>query len=97
MKITKHAKTRSKERNGWNNKATERMIPKILEQGIKHECTKGNLNKWVSTLYRNHKRKGTDIRLYGDKAYIFVKETLITVIQIPADLANNMNKYIRQD
>ena len=97
MKITKHAKTRSKERNGWNDKSTERMIPKVLENGIKHKQTKGNLHKWMTGLYGNYKLKGTDIRLYGDKAYIFVNQSLVTVLQIPANLTRNMDKLVYKD
>ena len=97
MKITKHAKKRSKERNGWSDKATERMVPKILKSGIRHEQTKGHLHKWVSGLYDSHKRKGADIRLYGDKAYIFANDVLITVVQIPANLTKNMDKLVRKE
>ena len=94
MKITNHARDRSKERNGWSDKVTERMIPKVLEKGIRHNQTKGNLHKWMSGRYNNYKRKGADIRLYGDKAYIFVNESLITILQIPQDLCKNMKKMI---
>ena len=94
MKITKHANARSKERNGWNTKTTERMLQKVLEQGITHSQTKGRLNKWMSSLYSNYRRKGKDIRLYGDKAYIFVNESLLTVLQIPANLTKDMNNFI---
>lgn len=94
MKITKHAKERSKERNGWNIKATERMSKKVLEQGIRHSQTKGRLNRWMSSLYNKHRREGADIRLYGDKAYIFANETLITVLQIPSNLTKDINNFI---
>lgn len=95
MKITKHANQRSKERNGWNDKTTERMVAKVLEKGIQHKQTKGNLHKWMTGLYAAHKRKGADIRLYGDKAYVFVYQTLITVVPIPQNLRNNMKNLIR--
>ena len=97
MKINEHAKIRSKERNNWSAKTTDRMIPKVLEKGIRHSQTKGRLHKWMSGLYDRHRRKGADIRLYGDKAYIFADETLITVIQIPANLTKNMYKLVRKD
>ena len=97
MKITKHAKSRSKERNGWNERTTERMIQKVLEKGINHKQTKGRLNKWVSGLYDKHRRKETQIRLYGDKAYVIVEQTVITVLQIPANLTKDMKKFIRKD
>lgn len=97
MRITNHAQERSKERNGWSDKVTERMIPKILEKGIRHNQTKGNLHKWMTSLYNNHRRKGTDIRLYGDKAYVFVNEALVTVLQIPSSLTKDMHKMVKKD
>lgn len=97
MEIKKHAKKRNKERNGWNEKALERMIPKILEDGITHDQTKGRLNKWMSSVYDNCRKKGKDVRLYGDKAYVFVNRSLVTVLQIPANLTKDMDKFIRRD
>ena len=96
MKITEHAKTRSKERNGWNEKTTERMVQKVLEKGISHKQTKGRLNKWITSLYFKN-TNANNIRLYGDKAYIFHNETLITVLQIPSNLTKDMEKFICKD
>lgn len=33
--ITKHAYTRMKERNGWNKKATVRMVSRIYNKGMR--------------------------------------------------------------
>lgn len=35
-----------------------------------------------------------NIRIYGDKAYIFNDETLITVIQVPQELTKNLKDMI---
>ena len=96
MRVSKHAKERSKQRNGWNEKTTERMVQKVLEKGIPHRQTKGRLNKWVTSLYFKN-ADANNIRLYGDKAYIFHNETLITVLQIPANLTKDMEKFICKD
>ena len=97
MKISKHAKDRSKERNGWNEKTTERMVQKILEKGITHKQVRGRLEKWMSGIYERYKKKGKDVRLYGDKAYVFVGTELLTVLQIPANITKDMDKFIRKD
>lgn len=96
MRVSKHAKERSKERNGWNEKTTERMVQKVLEKGIPHRQTKGRLNKWVTSLYFKN-TDANNIRLYGDKAYIFHNKTLITVLQIPANLTRDMENLICKD
>ena len=80
MKITRHAKTRLKERNGFNKKATDRMAQKALEKGIPYSRTKGRLHQWLTAKYFKNRNAG-NTRVYGDKAYIF-EET---------NISNNIN------
>lgn len=96
MKVTHHAKDRLKERSGLNKKSVDRIAKKALEEGIPHKQTTGRLNKWITSLYFNNKA-ANNIRLYGDKAYIFSKETLITVLQIPPSLTKDLAKMIKKD
>lgn len=95
-KISKHAEQRLKERNGLGKKSYDRIVEKAYENGINHSQTKGNLHKWMSGLYQKYPRKGTEIKLYGDKAYIFVEQVLVTVLQIPNDIKKNMSVMIRK-
>lgn len=95
MKITKHAEMRMKQRNGLNKKACSRMAQKALECGISHAQTKGRLNKWMTSLYFANK-EANNIRLYGDKAYIFCGEVLVTVLQIPNDLRKDIESMIKK-
>ena len=44
-----------------------------------------NLQKWVDSLYFYNK-SANQIRLYGDMAYIFHNQKLITVIKVPENL-----------
>ena len=94
--MTKHAETRLKERCGFNKKACQRMTEKAYIEGITHSQTKGRLNKWVTSLYFRNKN-ANNIRLYGDKAYIFCNETLVTVIQIPIKLMKDFKKMVKID
>jgi hypothetical protein len=91
MVITNHAENRLKERSGLGKKSQERIVAKVLKEGITHSQTKGSLKKWVDSLYFRNKN-ANNIRLYGDKAYIFCNEVLVTVLQIPANLTKNINK-----
>ncbi len=95
MKISDHAKQRMKERCGFNKKSQERMAKRALEQGITHKQTKGRLNKWVTSLYFKN-RNANNIRIYGDNAYIFCGDTLVTVIPVPPSLKKDLDRMIKK-
>lgn len=95
MEVSKHAEERLKERCGFSKKTCERMAQKAFYEGVTHSQTKGRLNKWVTSLYFRNK-SANNIRLYGDKAYIFCDETLVTVIQIPIDLMKDLKSMIKK-
>lgn len=94
VKISKHAEMRLKERCGLNKKSMKRVVEKAFNDGVQHKETKGNLCKWITSLYLKHKT-ANNIRLYGDKAYIFVGDVLVTVIQIPSNLRNDMSSFTK--
>ena len=94
MEVSNHAKERMKERCGFNKKSCDRMASKAFKEGISHKQTKGRLNKWVTSLYFKNK-SANNIRLYGDKAYIFCDSVLVTVIQIPIGLMKDFKKMIK--
>lgn len=94
INISNHARKRRRERCGFNKKAGERMARKAFHEGITHAHTKGNLNKWVTSLFFKAK-KADNIRLYGDYAYIFCGEVLVTVIVIPASLKKDLKSMLR--
>lgn len=96
IQISKHAEARLHERCGINRKSTQRIAEKAFNEGIQHSQTKGNLKKWVTSLYFNNKA-ANNIRLYGDKAYIFGGEVLITVLQIPSNLRNDMRSLVDRE
>lgn len=85
MIVTKHAQKRLKERCRLSKKASERLANIAYEQGMRHNETTGNLRKWVDSLYF-YNETANNIRLYGDKAFIFCDYKLVTVLQIPHTL-----------
>ena len=95
MNISEHAKQRMKERCGYNKKTQDRMAQKAFENGIPHSQTKGNLNKWITSLYFKNKN-ANNIKLYGEQAYIFCNETLVTVIPVPVNLKKNLKSMIKR-
>ena len=91
MIVTKHARQRIKERCGVNKKNADRIASIAYENGLKHSELTGNLKKWVDGLYFRS-QTANQIRLYGDKAYIFCNTKLVTVIQIPHNLVKEADK-----
>lgn len=89
--VTNHAKDRMKQRCGLNEKSSVRIAMIAYEDGLRHGDLTGNLKKWVDSLYFKN-RSANQIRLYGDKAYIFHDTKLITVLQIPHNLVKEANK-----
>lgn len=84
-----------KERCGFNRKAQGRMAEKAFYEGITHKQTKSRLHKWVTSLFFKN-CNANNIRLYGDNAYIFCDETLVTVIPIPNDLRKDFEKMVKR-
>ena len=93
FKITKHAYERAKERFKWKPKTLDRMVPKAFENGITHAETKGQLKKYLDSLWHRNKSVN-NIRIYGEDVYFFSDYTLITLYRIPSDLTKNL-KYIK--
>ena len=95
MMISNHARKRMKERCGFNKKTCDRMAKKAFTDGIAHKQTRGRLNKWVTSLFFKN-CNANNIRIYGDNAYIFCGETLVTVIPVPADLRKDLDRMVER-
>lgn len=107
IKVSDHAFNRIKERSGINKKAAQRLAERAYHNGIKHNEVTGSLHKFISGICKKSKTSGTDIRIYGDKAFLFSIKgkfaeeliskdgekiiTLITILQVPNYLIKNVN------
>lgn len=93
--LTTHSKQRMKERCGFKKKSKQRMAERVFLDGITPEETNGNLKKWLEAVTR----KNTDIdnlRLYGDKIYLFADRTLVTVFWIPKQFMSRVNQIAQK-
>lgn len=90
--ITEHAYQRAKERLSLNNKALDRMAVKAYVEGIKHSDTTGKLNKYITGLWGKYKT-ANNIRIYGEVIFLFAKNRLITVYQIPNEFKKILKHY----
>jgi len=83
--VTKHATKRMRQRIGVNKGATEELARKALSKGVKHHETSGPLKAYLdSVFFRNN--DADNLRVYGDKVFIFSGNSLVTVLNLP-------NKY----
>lgn len=91
--LTKHASIRMAQRCGVQKKMQAKIVRRVIRHGVTHaETTEStNLKKWVDGLYLSQ-RKPNKILLYGNGAYLFKDETLITVINIPDNLQAEVNR-----
>lgn len=87
IEVSRHAYERLHERCDLSRKAATRMAEKAFYTGMKHSDTKGQINRWITSLYFNNKN-ANNIRLYGNFAYIFCNKILVTVLEIPNNLKN---------
>lgn len=87
IEVSRHAYERLHERCGLSRKAATRMAEKAFYIGMKHSDTKGQINRWITSLYFNNKN-ANNIRLYGNFAHIFCNKILVTVLEIPNNLKN---------
>jgi hypothetical protein len=85
VKVTLHAKRRIRERLGVNKKSTVKSAVRALNDGISHNQLTGLLKKYIDKVYLKH-RKANNIKIYGDKIYLFSNNTLITVLHLPPKL-----------
>lgn len=87
--VTRHAEKRMMKRVGINKSSTGRIAQKVLDNGYTINQTKGKLKRWL--LYTRSKNMNiNNIRVYGDKAYLFIDDNLITVLQIPTRLTKEV-------
>lgn len=89
--VTKHAKKRAKDRLGVKKKIANKIADRALEHGITHSMAKGNLRGYLDKLYLKHKC-ANNLRVYNRKVYLFDRDVLITIINLPNNLISIADK-----
>lgn len=106
IRVSNHAVDRVRERSGINKKSAQKLAERAYARGIKQSDVKGTLNKYIKNISDKENYRGLDIRIYGDKAFVFSNSgkyvdklidfngnkiiTLVTILQIPNNLINNV-------
>lgn len=91
--LTKHASMRMSQRCGIQKKTQAKVLRRAVRHGVTHaETTESTeLNKWLNGLYLAHKNPNK-ILLYGNGAYLFKGDVLLTVINIPEQFQAEVNR-----
>ena len=95
--LTKHASMRMSQRCGIQKKTQAKVVRRAWRHGLTHSesSVDPNLKRWIDGLYLSQ-RKPNKILLYGNGAYLFKDDVLITVILIPESLQESVNRLRRE-
>lgn len=95
--ITKHASMRMSQRCGIQKKTQAKVVRRAWRHGVTHSESSIdiNLKRWIDSLYLSQ-RKPNKILLYGNGAYLFKDNVLITVIHIPESLQESVNRLRKE-
>lgn len=78
--ISDHAMERLRKRLGFNKNAACRMTAKAFDNGLTREEATGYLRTWIDGKIEHMKiNKNVDFRIYGQYAFLFSDNVLITV------------------
>lgn len=83
--ITKHAKDRFKERLGIPKRACLKQAEKAYNEGYCHSQAKGKAKRFLDGLFLKYKT-ANNLKVFNGFVYIFIKNTLITVIPLPKNM-----------
>ena len=65
------------------------------EKGLTHSDVSGSLHGYLTSIY-DFNGTANNIRLYGDKIYIFCNDVLVTVYDTPKRFQGTVNKLMRR-
>lgn len=68
---------------GLPKRSVERNARRALTEGIGHREANGALKRYIAWLYELYDGNGNNIRIYGDKVWVFHDGILITVLNVP--------------
>lgn len=88
---------RMSQRCGIQKKTQAKVVRRAWRHGLTHSesSVDPNLKRWIDGLYLSQ-RKPNKILLYGNGAYLFKDDVLITVIHIPESLQYSVNRLRKE-
>ena len=95
IQVTAHGAERMKERCKIKSKSVVRLAQIAFDKGLCESEAAGALHGYIRSLY-DFNGQANNIRLYGDKIYIFCNDTLVTVYDTPKRFQNTIHKLMRK-
>lgn len=89
--VTRHAEARMHQRSGLGKKSLQRMADRAYALGTPRTELKGEIRHWVDYRYETHDACA-DLRVYGDKLYVFCNRRMVTLIQLPASCTEKRSR-----
>ena len=93
MYITKHARSRIRQRQGTSKASSDKMALRAYNEGITHKQAKGKLKQWMTKEYKIA-QQANQCRYYANKLYIFHNSTLISVLNSYTVNDKNLQYYV---
>ena len=97
--VSDHASKRIRQRLGVGKKAQNKLVKKAFYEGISETTAKGVLKSYFSHVIEKS-NKGTTVRIYNDKVYLFGpsvsgedKKILVTVLPLPTKYRDEYRIY----
>lgn len=76
-------------------KSVNRIAQIAFDHGVTHAETSESLNRYLSGIYLN-KHCGSNLRIWGEKVYIFEGDALITVLNLPNQYKRAVKEIMRK-
>lgn len=95
ISVTAHGRERIHERCKIKRKSCDRLAGIAYNKGLTHAETSGSLNGYLASLH-SYNGQANNIRLYGDKIYIFCNDVLVTVYNTPKRFMPLIIKLMRK-
>lgn len=96
MSSTRHGKARVKDRLGLSKNQADKVGERAWNHGLKHGECKGNLSKYIDSLYFKYGGNGNVYRVYAHHVYVFTPNgKLVTVMGLPNNLCALADKLTK--
>ena len=97
MKITNHGEERIRKRTGVPRKAVDRMAKRALIEGVGRCKFSGSLRRYLDGMYHAYDESANNIKVWGEKVWIFNGDVLITVMDLPQRYKKSANGKVKKD
>jgi hypothetical protein len=96
MNATIHSEDRYSERVGGNKKSVDRILERVLNEGIQFSETSGSLSRYLTKVFYDGYQHCKNNRIYGRHIYIFDRDILVTVLNLPHRYNEIADKLLRK-